>query len=285
MPCLEVKNLPLAKLDHTSQRSQVRRIVAARLHKVLGIATSFDGHDITLHATSDPATVDARFMLEPHHSTRNGRPVEPIKKLKAGVVFKMQLRCIDGSTILRRITFTQLESMATARQNDAGLPGPEAPSRSAKRPSMPPPIDTAVQRNHTRLCLQVPDVPMSQICGGIADQSTLEHDVRYIIALKLYRELGINTGRGDTIELLATDVPGCVTARFQLLPAHDFRKGRLVENLHKLKQGTPFNVTLNSSDGRMQFVRQITLVEEISASERLGRRDKRQRSAGTASAS
>ena len=264
-------------LKDTGSRFQVQKIVACRLHQVLGITTSRDGHDVTLHAAANPGVVTARLRLEQHHCIQNGRPVRSIEELKAGATFEMQLRCVDGSgsTVVRRIKLAH--SGSSAGQIDGWSTDTEATTRPTKRPKTATSNNATARDRRARLHLQVPDIPMAQLCetpGHPGSSTSQQQRVCNIIARKLYQALGINTGKGS-VELSATGTPGVVTALYPLLPAHDFRKGRRVENLYKLKQGTPFAVTLNSDHGGRQFVRPIELVVEGSTAARLDQRDRR----------
>ena len=112
------------------------------------------------------------------------------------------------------------------------------------------------------LFLEVNDIPIAEL----SIDGSRKH-VRDIIAVNLYTELGINTGNdGSGVQLLDNGRPGMVTARYKLHPSQSFRNGRQVENLHKLKLGSTFKMTLrcngkrNKKDGRI-LKRQINLVK------------------------
>ena len=125
-----------------------------------------------------------------------------------------------------------------------------------------PSIKVTVVARTDPLFLEVTDIPIAELSIG----GSRKH-VRDVIAVSLYNELGINTGNdGSGVQLLDNGRPGMVTARYKLLPSQSFRNGRQVENLHKLKLGATFEMTLrcngkrNKKDGRI-LKRKINLVK------------------------
>ena len=240
---LEVPDIPLARLDFTSSRSHASKVVARVLHDRLGVYTSKDGRGVRLVDTAERGVVTAQFEIAlPHdlHGMSSGRRKQALTslgQLGRGAALDVKLRCADRSQIVRPIRL--------ARRGASPAPRHRAPDDAA---------DTTMRS--PGLSLEVADLPIAQIGGS-------RNHVRDVIAVKLYKELGINTGNdGREVELIDSDRPGVVTARYKLHASQSFRKGRRVENLHRLKHGATFEMMLNCR-GKCNNEHDRTLMREI----------------------